>query len=93
VRLYTRAIRFKNTIKDVIYHIPPIKLLHSLDDFIGVMPGTDVILMQYEIIYASQIVSSTHSVSSVDVKVACSLILRSTCCSVDSSIEHHSLHA
>jgi len=40
----------------------------ALDDFIGVMPGTDVILMQYETIHASQIVSSTHLVSSVDVK-------------------------
>lgn len=93
LRLYKRAIRFKNTVEDVTKHILPVRWLHNLDDFIGVMSGTDVILKQYEIIYASQIVSSTHSVSSVDVKVACSLILRSTCCSADSSMEHHSLHA
>jgi hypothetical protein len=57
------------------------------------MPGTDVRLMKYEIIYASQIVSSTHSVISADVRVVSSLIRRSTSYCVDSSMEHHPLHA
>lgn len=81
------------TVKDVTKHIPSAKWLLTLDDFIGLMPGTDVLFMKCEIKYASQIVGSTHSFSSVDVKVACSLILPSTCCSVDSGMEHHPLHA
>ena len=84
MRLYNRAIRFKNTVEDISTHIPPVKWLSTVDDFIGIVSGTEVQLMKYKIKYSSQIVSSTYSVSSVDVKVACSLILRSTCCSVDS---------